>query len=205
LAGALLRSNRHSRPGNRGSQTRTCHRVRWREHRGVISLALLLTTPAAAPPPAPPKIDCADADHRALDFWIGDWRVIDTASGQEVAESRIEHGPGDCSISETYHQSVGPGGQTIDYRGRSFSAFNTADRHWKQFYVDTNGAAYAFVGGSEGSAMVMTALAGEVGSRMRIAPQPDGSVRQQGWATRDTGKSWQPGYDYTYRRRIPAR
>lgn len=168
----------------------------------TILLSAALHASAAEPPPAPPPpVDCGDADHRALDFWLGAWRVFDTASNKEVAESMIERKPGGCSISESYWQRVGPAGEALDYHGRSFSAFNTADRQWKQFYVDTAGAAYAFVGGMEDRALVMTALAGTAGTRMRIAPAEGGSVRQQGWATRDAGRSWQPSYDFTYRRR----
>jgi hypothetical protein len=162
----------------------------------ILPLLLLAQTAAAAPPP---RIDCNDADHRALDFWVGEWAVIDTASGADVARSRIARGPGGCSITEDYRQTVGPGAKPIDYHGQSFTAFNSGDQRWRQLYVDTSGAAFAYDGGFEGPALMLTARAGALGSRMSIAPQSDGTVRQLGWKTSDAGKSWQPNYDFTYR------
>jgi hypothetical protein len=166
----------------------------------MLLIPLLLLAQTAAPPP---RIDCTDADHKALDFWMGDWVVVDTASGAEVAHSRIDRGPGGCSITEDYRQTVGPGGKAIDYHGQSFTAFNTADRRWRQLYVDTSGAAFSYDGAFEGPALVLTARAGGLATRMSLAPQDDGSVRQQGWKTSDSGASWQPNYDFTYRRRDP--
>jgi hypothetical protein len=165
----------------------------------LATLLLLAASQVAVAPP--PPVDCADADHKALDFWIGDWAVIDTASGAEVAQSRIARGPGGCSIAEDYRQTIGLGGKPIAYRGQSFTAFNTADRRWRQFYVDTGGAAFAYEGAFEGPALILTARAGPLGTRMSVAPQAGGSVRQQGWQTRDSGQTWQPNYDFTYRRR----
>jgi hypothetical protein len=167
----------------------------------LATLMLLAQTAVAAPPP---RIDCTDAEHRALDFWIGDWVVIDTASGAEVARSRIGRGPGGCSLSEDYRQTVSSAGKTIDYHGQSFTAFNTADRRWRQLYVDTSGAAFSYDGGFEGPALVLMARAGPLGTRMSVAPQADGSVRQRGWKSSDSGQNWQPNYDFTYRRREPG-
>jgi hypothetical protein len=165
-------------------------------------LLLLLAQAAVAAPP--PRIDCGDAEHRALDFWIGEWTVIDTASGADVAQSRIDRGPGGCSIAEDYRQTVGPGGKPIDYHGQSFTAFNTAERRWRQLYVDTAGAVVAYEGAFEGPALMLTAPAGALATRMSLTPQSDGSVRQQGWTTSDAGRSWRPNYDFTYRRRDGA-
>ena len=38
-------------------------------------------------------------------------------------------------------------------------------------------------------------------TRMTIAAQDDGSVRQTGESSADNGKSWTTGYDFTYRRK----
>jgi translation elongation factor P/translation initiation factor 5A len=37
--------------------------------------------------------------------------------------------------------------------------------------------------------------------RMVYKPLADGSVRQIGTVSNDQGKTWQPEYDYTYRRK----
>tara|TARA_R110002051_G_scaffold257855_1_gene316848 strand:- start:96 stop:584 length:489 start_codon:yes stop_codon:yes gene_type:complete len=146
-------------------------------------------------------VDCSDADHRAFDFWLGDWSVTAAASGTVVAGSRIESVAGGCAIQETYHQTVGPGGTPTDYHGVSFSAFDPIDRLWRQFYVDSGGTVSSFTGRAVDGAMVLVVDRGELQRRMTVAPADDGSVRQTGEVSRDGGRTWTPGYDFIYRRR----
>lgn len=164
----------------------------------LILIALAAAATAAAPP-APPKVDCHDQAHRALDFWIGDWTVSDTRSGTEIAHSRIDSLLGGCAIKESFSQTKGPGGQPFAYEGASYTALNAVDGQWKQFYVDTGGNAAAYVGGPRDGAMVLIATAAQVVNRMTYRAQPDGSVRQTGELSLDGGKTWAPGYDLTYR------
>jgi hypothetical protein len=156
---------------------------------------------ALAQPPPTRTVDCRDADHRALDFWVGDWVVYDTKSVSRIGTSRIELLLNGCAIKETYEQTIGPAGQALNYRGTSYSALNNADRKWRQLYVDSGGAALSYSGEVEGGAMVLRAAAGAMGTRMSLRPQSDGSVRQIGEITRDGGATWSPGVDLTYRRR----
>jgi hypothetical protein len=167
-------------------------------------IALLLfaaqAAPVAAPPPAPPKVDCGDADHKAFDFWIGDWDVYATGTTALVAHSRIEKIVG-CAISETYDQFAGKGGQKVDYHGRSISSYVPGDKGWQQYYVDSAGTAATLTGGAAGRSMVFLSKAGPVTNRMTLDPNPDGSVRQHGDFSTDEGKTWQPAYDFTYKKR----
>lgn len=160
----------------------------------LIALAL-----AALVQTAP--VDCTDADHRAFDFWLGDWSVTAVASGTVVAESRIESVAGGCAIQETYHQTVGPGGAALDYRGHSYSAFDATDQVWRQFYVDSTGTVSTFAGEAENGAMVLIAERGDVLQRMTVAPADDGAVRQTGEVSSDGGETWSTGYDFLYRPR----
>ena len=50
--------------------------------------------------------------------------------------------------------------------------------------------------------MVLMSKAGPVTTRMTLSPNPDGSVRQHGEFSTDDGKTWQPAYDFTYRKRV---
>ncbi|MEO8673610.1 MAG: hypothetical protein ABI411_20040 [Tahibacter sp.] len=170
----------------------------------IASLLLALALPSAATsPPSPlpkkPPVNCADAAHRAFDFWLGGWNVTDTKSGVPIASSKVETIAEQCAIRETYTQAIGPDGKPITYLGTSYSALNTADGTWRQFYVDTGGAALSYSGGFKDGAMVLTALAANVGTRMTVRAQADGSVRQSGEITQDSGATWAPGYDFTYR------
>ncbi|WP_339931747.1 hypothetical protein [uncultured Brevundimonas sp.] len=153
--------------------------------------ALVQTTP----------VDCTDADHRAFDFWLGDWTVTAVASGTVVADSRIEPVADGCAVQETYHQTVGPGGTPTDYRGHSYSAFDAIDGVWRQFYVDSTGSVSTFAGESVDGAMVLIAERGEVWQRMTVAPADDGAVRQTGEVSRDGGETWSTGYEFLYRPR----
>jgi hypothetical protein len=173
----------------------------------ILFAALLQTAPAAsaqaAPPPQPAPIDCADADHSAFNFWVGDWDVRQSGTDMVVARSVISPTAGGCAIEEDYRQTVGPGGVPATYHGVSFSSFDARRGGvWRQFYTDSNGAVTVFEGGMRDGSMVLEAP-GRPGAiqRMTVSPLPDGSVRQRGESTTDGGATWRPGYDFTYRRR----
>lgn len=169
-----------------------------------LSIAwLLAATPTPAPAPVQPTaaaIDCRDTAHRAFDFWVGAWQVSDTRSGQAVAESDIALLAGGCTVQESFRQSVGPGGRPSNYRGHSLSALG-ADGVWRQFYVDTSGASTSWEGAAEAGSLVFTTRGPQALQRMTYRALADGAVRQIGEVSRDNGATWQPGYDFTYRRR----
>jgi len=167
----------------------------------LIALLLAAAAPQTSPPPAPPKVDCNDADHRALDFWIGDWDVYAAGSDYPVAHSRIERIVG-CAISETFDQSTGPNGKPIDYHGRSISAYVPAGAmgagSWRQYYVDSGGAAATLTGGISDGAMILLSRNGPITNRMTLKPGKNGEVSQRGEFSTDDGKTWNLGYDFTY-------
>lgn len=157
---------------------------------------------AAVVPAAPAAVDCTDADHRALDFWIGDWDVSPTGATAVIARSRIEKIVG-CAISETYDQTIGPGGRPMAYHGRSISSFVPALNGWRQFYVDSSGRAATLTGRAADGAILLEEQNGAATTRMTLKPNADGSVRQSGAVSRDGGKSWSPTFDFTYRPWVP--
>jgi len=74
-------------------------------------------------------------------------------------------------------------------------------------WIDSSGARVDFKGGWNGTVMVLEGywqdlLAPGKGAlvRMTYSQGPDGSVRQLGEASENNGKSWQPSFDFTYRR-----
>jgi len=167
----------------------------------LIALLLAAAVPQTTPPPAPPKVDCGDADHRALDFWIGDWDVYAAGSDYPVAHSRIERIVG-CAISETFDQSTGPNGKPLDYHGRSISAYVPAGSmgagSWRQYYVDSGGAAATLAGGISDGAMILLSRNGPVTNRMTLKPGKNGEVSQRGEFSTDGGKTWTLTYDFSY-------
>ena len=167
----------------------------------MIALLLALSQSTTTPPPVParPAVDCNDADHRAFDFWIGDWNVSPAGASAVIAKSKIEKIVG-CAISETYVQTVGPGGRSLDYHGRSISSYVPADKGWRQFYVDNAGRAATLTGGVVNGTMVLSQQIPIGVTRMTLTPNADGTVRQHGELSTDGGKSWSTSFDFTYRR-----
>lgn len=173
----------------------------------MILVAIAAALLQAAPAPAPPTVDCADANHAAFDFWLGEWEVRPTGTEVVVASSVIARAAGGCAIQETYHQTLNRRGAAMSYRGSSLSVFDQANGgKWRQFYVDSGGSVTVMEGQAADGAMMLDSPGPAGGlQRMTLAPQADGSVRQWGQVSTDGGRTWSPGgYDFTYRRRVPG-
>lgn len=158
---------------------------------GVILHMLASTAPI-------PAATCIEAEKHALDFWIGKWDVVHTQSGTPIASSEVTSVADGCAIQEIYSQTVGPGGKPMRYEGRSYSAYNGADKLWHQFYVDNAGAAFSYAGRASDGAMILTAKAGQLATRMAVRSEGK-TVRQIGEISRDGGISWSTNFDFTYR------
>lgn len=154
-------------------------------------------TGQTGPAPAP----CAAAEYAQFDFWVGEWDVYPTGKDKKVAESRIEKLYNGCAVRENWMPLSGQA-------GGSLNSFDRDTAQWRQIWVDSNGGWVEFKGGLEGKAMVLTGLwrhAGGPGkhalTRMTYTRGEDGSVRQLGEQSTDSGKNWQPSFDFTYRRK----
>ena len=160
---------------------------------------MLAAAVAATANPAPAAAPCAGAEHHQLDFWVGDWNVFQVSDGTQVGTSRIERVMAGCGIGEHYEA---PNVQGVAYSGTSYSGYDRKDGQWHQMYVDTNGNVAWYSGRLEGANMVLHAT-GKSGAlqTMEYRPHPDGSVEQIGTVSADGGKSWQPAYDYIYRKK----
>ena len=148
-----------------------------------------------------PAIACRTDEHRAFDFWIGEWDVVASGSEREVGESRIERLSGGCSIRETWMPKNGPS-------GTSLSVLNHRSKRWEQMWVGVDGKRVDFAGGLVGDDMVLTGYWDAIGGpgkdalvRMTFTPNEDGSVRQAGEISQDHGTNWRPFFDYTYIRK----
>ncbi len=149
----------------------------------AASSGTIVQTPASA-------ATCADAEHHRFDFWIGRWDVYNV-KGAMVAHSLIEPVYG-CGIRENWMPlNNQPGG--------SLSIYLPDQQHWEQFWIDSSGSRAMFIGGWNGSAMVISGKWGGPLIRMTYSKNPDGSVRQFGERSTDEGKTWNPSFDFTYR------
>lgn len=150
----------------------------------------LLAAPLLASP-------CATPDHRAFDFWLGEWNVF-TPDGKLAGTNRIEREIGGCVLHERYETPKG-------YRGESFNAYDSARRVWHQTWIDNQGLLLVVEGGLRDGSMVLEGRApgadgGLVPHRITWTPNADGSVRQH-WQTSGPDGTWSTLFDGTYRRR----
>lgn len=159
----------------------------------MILIALALQAAAAATP------DCSAAEHRQLDFWLGDWSVTETATGLAVGRSRIEPVYKGCAVRETYEGADG-------FEGGSTSLWDRAAGEWVQFGTGSTGARMQFTGQWDGARMSLLTSQPRPGRaplliRMRLQPLEDGGVRQWSDMSSDHGETWRARYDFTYRPR----
>jgi hypothetical protein len=160
----------------------------------------LLATRAIAQKPAADA--CAGPERGQFDFWVGAWDVYPTGTDKLVAHSRIEKLYNGCAIRENWMPIGGTG-------GGSLSAWNPRTGKWHQTWVDSSGATVMFDGGMSGDTMTISGTWPDVIApgkdgvvRMNYRRNPDGTVRQWGEVTGDSGRNWSPSFDFTYK---PAR
>jgi hypothetical protein len=163
----------------------------------ILSLlgALSMSIPDSAPAQLPPPV-CDGAEHRAFDFWIGEWNVH--AGGKLAGTNSIRREIGGCVLHERYDTGAG-------YSGESFNVFDAPRKRWHQTWVDSSGLLLLLEGGLQGNSMVLEGqTTGSDGkpTRHRItwSPGTDGSVRQL-WETAMPGGDWQRVFDGKYTRR----
>ncbi len=118
---------------------------------------------------------CAKPDHRAFDFWLGEWQV-QTPKGKQPAMSIVTKELDGCAVRERIDLGQG-------YRGESLSAFDELRGLWHQTWVDNNGLVLVLEGRMRDGKMVLegeSKLSDRLVRTERITwtSNPDGSVRQ---------------------------
>lgn len=154
-------------------------------------------TTAGAAPSAP----CSSAEHRAFDFWVGNWEV--TAHEQAAGTNHIELVHNGCVLAEHWVSAAG------NFTGSSLNIYDQANQQWHQTWVDTSGTLLQLDGGFSDGSMVMSGKrpgsnGGEVIHRISWTPNDDGSVRQH-WQTSNDGSSWTTLFDGHYVRVTESR
>jgi len=144
---------------------------------------------------APCKGGEAASPYRQLDFWLGDWKVVDRA-GEAVGTSHVERILGGCALQETFHAQGGG-------EGRSLSSWNPGLRRWEHYVADAQGVPILFTGGFiEGELQLRADAASRRGApqkwRLTLSRLPFGRVRQLGETSADGGRTWTAQYDFTY-------
>jgi hypothetical protein len=135
---------------------------------------------------------CSSAEHRAFDFWLGQWQVTSPERPGWQASSSITLGNNGCSLHEAYSS---PGG----YAGSSVNFYDSARGRWHQSWIDNQGAPLYLEGKFEQGSMILS----DGKNRITWSVQADRTVRQHWQISQDEGKTWSTAFDGYYRRLKP--
>lgn len=140
--------------------------------------------------------NCSSDQHRAFDFWLGEWQVS-TASDDIIRNSKITLINDGCTLLEEYRTPSG-------YQGKSLNMYDVQTKQWHQTWTDNSGLLLLLQGQFHNNQMV---LAGQTSqnnqpllNRITWTANKDGSVRQH-WQTKSINdQHWQTAFDGLYRK-----
>ncbi|WP_375325100.1 hypothetical protein [Flagellimonas sp. GZD32] len=143
--------------------------------------------------------NCCSDNHKAFDFWVGEWDVVNTNTGAPSGKSIIKKDEGGCIIRENWTSIA-----TAGYTGTSLNFYNTQTQKWEQLWVDNTGAVLKLKGNREGDQMILTSDPFEKDgkkfrNRISWTKNKDGTVRQL-WEVLQEGKETIIAFDGLYRR-----
>lgn len=164
-------------------------------------LLIALALQAVAPPKVP--AGCDTPESHQWDFWVGSWEVRPNGADKVIAHSLIEKRYTGCAIRENWM----PLDREVEGGGGSLSFYDPRRKQWRQVWVDSSGTRVDLDGGFKDGVMAITGIWANFAGPgkeplviMRYQLQPNGEVRQWAEQSVDGGKSWQPGFDFLYRR-----
>ena len=157
---------------------------------------------ASPPPPAPCE---ADPDFHRLDFWIGEWDVVDPATNENVGTSVLKKVLRGCAISVDWFEADGSG----EIQETFF--YEKARRTWRQIWISDAGPTKerrSIDDGPKGSFRFLGDVLQLDGKshldRSTVTPLKNGRVRLTIEISRNGGSTWLPIFDGEYRPRTPG-
>jgi len=160
--------------------------------RAAMLTLIMLTSASCAPAFAASA--CDTPEHRAFDFWLGDWMVT-KADGKPAGINHISAEYDGCVVHERYDVASG-------YRGESLNIYDVGRKLWHQTWVDNSGLLLRLEGGLREGSMVLegqtTGADGQITlHRITWTPHVDGSVRQL-WQSTNQDGLWQAVFEGRY-------
>jgi hypothetical protein len=157
----------------------------------ILTSCLIMFTSIAA------NAACDSPEHRAFDFWLGDWEVK-TADGKIAGSSSITKQYNGCVLREQYNTPKG-------FSGESFNTYDVGRKLWHQSWVDNANSLLLLEGGIRDEKMVLegevTAVDGKVTlHRITWSRFDDGRVRQL-WQSTNVKGEWETAFDGIYTRK----
>lgn len=128
--------------------------------------------------------NCNSENHRAFDFWLGDWEVYNK-KGDHIGSNNIHLIQNGCGIQENW-VSKGSGA------GTSYNFYDSKTQKWYQSWISNSGNALLLSGGYHDGKMEMQSqlIEGKI-DRIKWIPEEDGSVLQIWEISTDKGETWQ--------------
>ncbi len=141
---------------------------------------------------------CNTPAHRALDFWLGSWRVVTGEQQQQVGNNSIQKILNGCAIIENWKSVTGGEGKSLFY-------YHDVEKTWKQVWI-TDGQrvkekhliAVLDGGGVRFQGEIRLPDGGIVLDRTTLIPLEEKKIRQLIEQSADGGDTWQVGFDALY-------
>lgn len=134
-----------------------------------------------------------------LDFWVGNWNVISTTSGNIIGESHVSKALNKKVFLENYSDVIGT-------KGKSFTIYDSIQHCWKQTWVDNTGSVAEFTGILHKDTMLFigTAKMNSAGKtiihRMTIIKTSENELQQTEESSDNNSFTWQTNYSFLYKR-----
>ncbi len=142
---------------------------------------------------------CNTEQHRAFDFWLGDWDVQPVGAAAPTATNSITSVHDGCVVLEQYVAG--------NFTGMSLNFYDAARDRWHQTWSANNGGPLYIEGGSsESGVMVLsdrgleTATEGTI-NQITWTLLDDGRVRQHWQQSTDGEATWNTVFDGYYAKR----
>lgn len=142
---------------------------------------------------------CCTENHKAFDFWIGEWAVTNP-DGSDAGKNSIDKVQSGCVIQENWTSAKG------GYTGTSNNFYNSVDKQWEQIWIDNVGGQLKLYGNKKGNQMILSSKGAKnskgiiVVNRVTWTDNDDGTVRQL-WEVLHDGKVANIAFDGLYKKR----
>lgn len=167
--------------------------------RAIVSLSIvLLLGVSSLLAQSSPACPCCSEDHRAFDFWVGEWNIYDISGSTLLGTSKITLQDGACIVQEEYTSAQ------ANYSGRSLSSFDRNSAKWRQYWLDSQGNILQIAGEWEDGKMILKNTTAafdtlpETINQLSWTPLEDGRVNQHWKSSTDGGTTWTVLFDGFY-------
>ena len=141
---------------------------------------------------------CCTEEHRAFDFWLGDWEAF-TPNGKLAGTNSIILMQDSCIIQENLVSA------SAGYTGTSYNWYDAASKTWHQSWIDNQGGSLLLSGSHKGNQIILSSEAtpdgkgGKTINRITWTDLGDGTVRQHWETSADLGETYKTAFDGLYK------